>query len=447
MSGPSVLKDGAAGLGIRRNKLATALISVTVLNVASKGANFLLYLYVAYAFGLSKGSDSLLFALAVYAGLGGTVTSPIENVMVPLYIRAEADTQSVNRLVAYVWRLVVVIVALAACTAVAAPVLFTRTTALGAGSIRSVQSYLIELLPAYVPLIWNSAMRAGCNAAGRFRSAAVSAATESCLALALVLALKPVIGAHAWPAALMGSGVVVLTSMAVYARRTHLELFPKRARFWRPSARMDLRSRQLMLVQIFGSGVVGLTPVIDQSFASFVGQHALSAYAYSARLFLVPTTLMISGFLPIFLGTAAKLSATANTPALRRFISKSLLYCTCAGAVVAAAFFLARPIFLRLVLERGRVSASDLKLIEPVFAFQCVTVVPYVLLLLLGRIHIILFSHRLLLLTACLMVGLNSALDYALSGVLGLRGIAAAACLTSASVAAILYLRLPRTLR
>jgi putative peptidoglycan lipid II flippase len=128
-----------------------------------------------------------------------------------------------------------------------------------------------------------------------------------------------------------------------------------------PRSLRDFARGTLTLVP--GTLISAMGPVIEQTIASGLGQGAISALGYAAKLPATLNSLLTTAIGVTILPYFAERLSTGDEPSCRRFFIRYAGILTLAGAAIAAAAVLGSEPFVRLAFQRGQFSPQNTMLV------------------------------------------------------------------------------------
>ncbi len=186
-----------------------------------------------------------------------------------------------------------------------------------------------------------------------------------------------------------------------------------------------------------GTGLMGMSPFIDNAIATTLGEGSVSALSYAWKLpsgmaGLLGLTLS-TVLLPYFTGIVHGASAQELPAICRRIVKRLALF----SAPLAVAGIAASPFFVSLLFQRGNFDAQAAKLVSVIQACYFAQLPFYLLAIAAARMLQALSRLRFLLLLQAGLLAVNALTSLALSRVLGVAGIAVSSTIMYALCAAI----------
>lgn len=334
--------------------IATDIVLVGGLVLVAKGIMALREVVLAWAYGVSGLVDAYQLAITIVTWFPMVVWSLGISVFVPRLVAAKTDDRdTLISEMSLFFILISVLTTLA--IALLTPQIVAHLAPGSSGETRSTATHLSWGLTPFIPLFLMASMYAiRLQARQRYWYTLWEAAPAAGLIILVVLAppaafLGPIV------AGTLAGAILQALILRKMAHNTESGVRPIARRFrpevWRPL---------LMSIAIMGGGqiVISLSTPIDQYFASFHGEGALSSFGYASRLLNLGTTLGMVVIGRVLLPTFAKLVNDNALSEGRRQVIKWTAFMFGVGTAAAViAAFAALPI-VTLLFERGAFSAE-----------------------------------------------------------------------------------------
>jgi putative peptidoglycan lipid II flippase len=421
--------------------LARTALSLLPLQVVLRAGEALLPLALAASFGRSAETDLYYVLSAYFVFAGAVVTGAFQDSgAVPVLIEvATADPKGfpevAGALLGHTWAVgsavgfgMGAIAAVVAGVASPAPALALELVgAMALGTVAtSVRAFYVGLL----------------NARGVFRAHPVGSGLGMVLTWGVLFAGRRAFGVRVVPVALFLGEVLAIAVLRAIARRALGFQVAPNLRRSEPIRRIFA----LVRLEITGSLITRVNPLIDQlmaGLAGVVGGGTLVRYA--ADVASLPTSILQATLFPVLL---TRLAHEAKLPAdfaatLRRTLGAVIALLVGAAAAVA---FVRRPL-CALLFGRGAMDSAGVAHIAEILPWALAGAAPFGALLVLARAHVALQNSRIMPGMGVVNSVLNAVFNGLFVGALGLSGIALSTSITYAAVAAIFWIRLPRSAR
>lgn len=384
---------------------------------------------VAALFGVGGALDAYMLALLAPSFLANLLGSVFSSALIPALGRAERQGGAAAlRGRALLVQALLVLCAGLLLALVPAGAWRPLAPAATPERLELLRQLQLLLLPFMALSSLNNSLGALANAQGRFAGPALAGLANALGVLAGVALLADGLGVRALALAVDLGAALECVLLAWMCRG----LFPG----WRAGPGADIRPllRGWGLLAL-GAALFGLAPFIDNAIAGTLGEGAVSALGFGARL-----PLGIAGLLGLALSTVllphfSNLAATADSSALRAACRGMALRVALLAGPLALAGALASPLVTALLFQRGRFDAQAAQTVSAVQAWYFVQIPFYLLAIGAMRLLQAQERRRLLLVVQGALLALGALASLGLSRVLGVAGIAAGSALVQALLA------------
>ena len=425
-----------------KRRIAQAAFLVTVLNVLSKVSGFFRTLIIAMFFGASASTDANGIANAL-SGSVTVLTGPISTAFLPVLSAhlARGDEEGARKVTSSVITLsVVLILSVSLTAAYFAPDLIRIVgRGLSEPAFRTAVMLTRVYFPAMVLPLLAAYAKFVLNAHDEFNVPALSVTLQNLAMIAAIALLAPSLGAPSLALAfVVGNGAALLVQASVWRKKAALPSV---------SLRVDESTREvfrlalpLMLSSVFGQAYV----LVDRSLASRLAEGSVAVLGYAESLRQIPLGLFVAAVTTVIYPSLSAAWAKGDKDGFRELSAMGIRYVEfiCLPAALGL-IALASPV-VRVAFERGaftqeatRITASVLCVYVPAIVATCAAQV----------VNISFYAAHETRIPVALGIGtalLNTALDYALVGPLGLTGLAVANSLSAFAGASVSFYALNR---
>lgn len=422
------------------SSLVRQSFTTTIWNFLGKAVGFLIPLAIAAWYGVTAGTDAFFFSYGVVTSLCAIFGPLGRATIVPFVAELRTgESENVERFLAQVFVSVTLAVAgvLALVLLALVPLLPVITDFTGPTRSLAYQ-LLLETSPLVVLLTWTAVITGVMNAYKQFALPAVSPAFRAVVALALIFALRPSLGLHAVPLGYV-AGEAVRT--AVLAASMH-RLTPLRFRPGHFTASFSKRVRSFLGVAFYQNIALlaaALNPVVDRTMASWLPPGHVSVLYYADRLYMIPTTLVLTGVMTVVRSHWSEDHYSGRRGALADNMALGFRAGGPAAMAVALGLMLISGPATALVFGHGEFPQEQLPRVASAWRLYLAGLAPHVLKLLYFQALITLKDTRSTMLNALGVNALNVGCNYALMWRWGAAGIALSTSITQ--VFALLFLR------
>ena len=405
-------------------KIFYAAIVVGFLTLAVKSAATVKDLAVAASFGTSDALDAFLIAFVLPSFVTSVIAGSLNAALIPTYIeiRDREGSPSAQRLLGGV--MVISLGLLVLVTGVLVIIGPLLLPILGSGfspaKLALTEALFYIMLPGIllggIATIWSAVLNAG----ERFALAALSPVAIPALTVAALVATGGSQRVYALAVSLVLGTLLQVGLLAWGLRRERVPLMPR----WSSN---DPGVRQVIgqyVPMTAGAMIHGSTPLVDQAMAAALGSGAVAALNYGNRIvtliLTIGTTAIGTAVLPYF----SKMTAGGDWINVRRTLrlyTVLILLVTIPATVLLIAL---SEQLIRLFYERGAFTATDTHLVSRIQIMYAVQIPVYTVGILIVRLISSIKANKVLMYGTLINFSVNLVLDYVLSRVLGVAGIA-----------------------
>jgi putative peptidoglycan lipid II flippase len=428
-------------------KIFSAMITVGVMTVISKGLVFVQVLVLAYFFGTSSALDAFFIAYLVPSFAVVVIAQSFNVALVPTYIevRDRDGQQAAQRLLSTMtfWSvgfLLGIMLLLVLASPLFLPVL---GSGFSAEKLALTQTLFLMMLPILLFNGLSTIWRAILNAHETFALAALAPLASP---LAVLLAL--VVVGQTWGVYTVAAGIVAGMLLEVLflgwrLKTMGIALMP-RWLGWTPEARQVVRQYVPMIA---GALMMSSTRLVDKAMAAMLGPGSVTSLEFGGTVIegvlLLGSTALGTALLPYVSAMVAAADWRGLRSTLRTYMGL-VLAATIPGMLVLLLF--SEPIIV-LVFQRGEFTAEDTRLVAQIQAAYALQIPFYFLSILVVRAISALKANHLLMLASFVNMITNASLNYVLIQFFGLVGIALSTSLVYLGSWLMVTMGLYRTLR
>ncbi len=432
----------AAG-GLRRafgSALVRDIATTSTWNALGKVVGFFIPFFVAAWYGVTPRTDAFFFSYGLALFLCGIFEPVVRSFVVPFVAETRAqEAESPERfLAALAVGMTAVMVAVIAVSLVLAGFLLPLVTDFEGPVLHLAYVLLLELSPLVLLIMWTGLLSGTLNAYKKFAFPAVSPAFRAVIAIAVIFALRDRLGVHAVAAGYVaGEAFRVLALSFLLCRVTPLRF--KAADF---APRLTPKIRRFLgagIYQMVALTAIGLNPVVDRTMASWLPEGSVSVLYYADRLYVIPTTLFLTGVMVVVLSHWSDDYYREGAARLRANVRSAVRIGAVLASFVAVVLMLLSGPLTRLAFGRGEFPEAGLPHVARVWVLLLAGLLPHCLATLYARGTLTLKDTRTLMKCGVFKNGLNITLNYILMLRMGVAGIALSTTLTH--LCGMVYLR------
>jgi putative peptidoglycan lipid II flippase len=312
---------------------------------------------VAAAFGVGTSMDSYLMALVIIGFPSGVLVNAAQTVFIREYVRIialQGEHAAARFLRAAMVGLLLALTALLIAWIALLPEILS---VVGHGLVPAQRALVTANVSQLIPYYYLNGINLLAYGVLQARKSFVRSALIPIATPLVVMAIVAFHGAdlHRLIASLtLGTGVeTVLVLLWVSRRQVRSPATAART----PGALRDFAWGTLTLLP--GTLLSGLSPVIEQTIASGLGQGAISALGYAAKLPATLNTLLTTAIGVTVLPYFTEQLSRGDEQRCRRFFVRYASLMSLAGAAIAAAAVFGSEPFVRFAFQRGQFSSQN----------------------------------------------------------------------------------------
>lgn len=420
--------------------LTSVSATATAATIVGQAPGFLIPLAIAYVIGATPETDAVFLVLSIGTVLINVLTAAVQHAGVPFFVASRSIVvDGRDPLVGHVL-MVVGIVATVAALGVALllpPLVAERLPDVSTGMLRLVCILLFPyVLIAGVNALWSAVL----NAEGAYVAAAASPGLRSVVVLAIIG-----FGAGTWGYLAIAGGYIAGEA----ARAVFLWRRSNRRAAWPTGLPGEVRRAFLRnaSAQGLGSLIVGAMLVLDRFFAASVGSGGVTLLEYADRLYQVPMSLAMSGFLVASVGEwSRRLEDGASVTELRASIEAATRRLVPLVLVGSLTLLAGRHVIVSILFSGAMLGTDALRSLGDTLGALSLGAPFYVAALIYTRPFLVLRRSEWLLIFSVVQLGLKWGLNALLVPVFGLAGIGLATTVVHAAAACGFWLVLRRKL-
>ncbi len=423
---------------VRPSIARTALLTLPA-QVAFRGIEALLPLFLVYWFGRSRDTDVYNYVFAVFSFAGSLVFSAYQDsALVPILkeerlLRPGGVPRLTGALLAYTW-----LVGGAIAVLVGAGAALTFAFRFEGGALSLALRMVVPFSCFLVAMSTRTFFSTLLAVEGRYVVQPVASCLGMVTNLGVVAALHGGIGVSVVPLGAL-AGELVASGLLGWAVVRWLGVGIRLC--WdRPPALMSFS--RLIVAEVGGGTVTRINPVVDQLMAGAAGVvGGGTLLRYSGDVATLPTSLLQAALLPVLLSHLSEDFAHRDLSRVRHTVVRSLAV---VGAILVVAslglWALAGPL-LRAVFLHGQMDEAGVTRMIRIFPYHVVGLAPFGALLVLARAHVALRNSTIMVSMGLLNALSNIAFNVVLVRWIGLEGLALSTSCVHAVVAIVFWFR------
>ncbi|MFN3739296.1 MAG: lipid II flippase MurJ [Thermodesulfovibrionales bacterium] len=404
-----------------KKELVRDIISTTAWSTVSKGIGFLVPFFIAAWFGVTSETDAFFFAYSLILLLVTIFSPTFESIIVPFIAEFKAKGEDVEKFIARLFGISGI--GLGVITlfffAIIYPIL-PIVTKFSREELNLVFVILLESSPLIILIVWTSIMAGTLNAYKLFSIPALSPAFRAIITLTFIFSFKDKIGIHSIALGYVMGEIFRLFVLSVLMKRYGIFRF-------RLSISLDpklIDFLKTLSYQIMGMTVLVFTPVINKTMASHLGSGNVSLLEYSERLYMIPVTFLISGFVAFLSHWSEGYYITNDKTKIKEDVKKALIPVGILAFTITVLLYLLRDFVVNIVYGYGKFPKEQLIYVKDILGFYLIGLTPYFL----GQVYVRAFwvqkNTSILFFTALFMIAGTVAFNILFIRFMGVSGIA-----------------------
>ncbi len=411
----------------------------TIFTVIGKAVGYLIPFFIAAWFGVNENIDVFFYSYGVMFFLTMIFSNSVENIIVPI-VSDHKHNYSNEKLEYLIGRLMILILGGLAfvliITFLLSKKIFSVITNFSSYQINILNIYFLEFIPFTFFLCSSSFLNGILNAYKKFWVPALSPAVRAVVCIIIIYILKNDCGVHS---IIIGYNIGELSRLLLLILYiVHRKLFKFRFDFKFDKEIIDVFIRVSFLM--ISTLIVGMNPLVDNSFASWLPVGSISLLEYTNKLVAIPYNFITFGFLTVFL---SHLSDDLYKYGFERFKKNFYNYLRpiLAGVstITLVLIFLSKYIVNLCFGIGGRIPMEALRSIDILYIISMIGFIPYIIIQVFVRGFLALKATRYLLYVSIIKFILNILLDAYLVRKFGINGIMLASTILNYILLIVVY--------
>lgn len=407
---------------LKSRPLVWDTITTTILSSFGKGAGFLIPFFVAAWFGVTAETDAFFYAYGLIVLMAVIFSPVVESITVPFIAEVRANGEDVGAFVGKV-----LCATLAILSVLSAAFLFFIKPALPLISrfspegVELIFVILLESVPLAVLLVWTSILSGTLNAYKMFGVPAVSPAFRAIVTLAFIFSFKDSMGVHAIALGYVVGEAVRLAILFAILGKIKSSIRLKLSLGWDKKFTDFIKASSYVVA---GMSVLAFTSIINKTMASWTGSGGVSLLEYAERLYMIPVTLLSSGFIVTLLSHWSSNYSVKGDEGLKKDVAKAAGIIGLAGLLLTIAVYLLKDYIVSFAYGHGEFPKDKLTGVARMLWFFSLGLIPYFLLQVYTRAFLAMKETKVLLHTALMTISATLVLNYILIWEMGVAGLA-----------------------
>lgn len=377
-------------------------IKTTFLSTLGKSAGFLIPFLIAEWFGVTEDTDAFFFAYGLIIFIALIFSPVIESIIVPFIAEARARGEDIGSFVGKVIGIsAVFLTALCVLFLLSIKPLLSAVASFSEGGLDLIFILLLESAPLAVLLVWTSILSGTLNAYKIFGVPAISPAFRAAVTLAFIFLFNGSLGVHSIALGYVAGEAVRLVILFAVIGKLKSSLRLKLSIGWDKKFTGFLKTSSY---QMAGMSLLAFNSIINKTMASWTGTGGVSLLDYAERLYMIPITLLSSGFIVTLLSHWSSSYTVKGNDGLKQDVAKSARIIGIAGLLLTIAIFFLKDYIVLFAYGHGEFPKEKLSGVTRVFGYYSLGLIPYFLSQVYTRAFLVMKNTRVLLQAACIII-------------------------------------------
>ena len=419
-------------------------LKTTVLSVLAKAIGFLVPFLIAVWFGITAETDAFFFSYALILFIITIFAPTIKIVLVPFLTEIKKSSYDKEVFISTLSLISILAVIILYCLfLIFSGPLLRLVTRFDIASIKLINLLLLETFAFVIISIYSSILEGLLNSQNRFAVPAISPAMRGSVNILVIFLLKDFLGVHSIAAGYVIGELFRLVLLIFAVKKYALLSFKLHFHF-------DSRVKKFFVTSIYQSiamVIIGFSPIVDQSMASWLGGSRVSIMHYADRLYMIPYTVFVSGLMITLLSHWSDAYYLHGLDCLKSMVKKVALMTALLALCLTAIFILLKQNIINVVYARNLINQEELTKIGSVWFYYLLGLTPKLISMLFSRCLIILKKTFTLMIFAFLSVVLNIVLNLLLMTKYEIDGIAISTtfvnCISMLVLGFVIYIQKP----
>lgn len=408
---------------IQSRPLIKDTIFTSIWGTIGNAAGFFIPVFIAAYFGISQHTDAFFLAFSLIFFIANIFSQVLETLIVPYIAENKRKSGDIGNFIGRIlatWTITFSVMLILFLLAIRTFLPFI--TPLTIQDMNLVYSLSIEIAPFAILMVVSSVLAGSINAYKLFAIPALSPAIRAIVVLIFIFSFSDKMGVSA-----IASGYVV----GEIFRLVLLFFFIQRAKLFHIKLSLGIEPELINFLKTSSYLVIGMLlsstiPLINRVMASWTGEGNVSLLEYAERLYMIPIIFLNSGLLVTIL---SHWSERYYIDAKNRFNSdviRAIKIVGIFGIFFTACLFLFKGYLVNIVYGYGQFPKEQIVIVEDIFVFYLLGLIPYFLSLVYGRAFLTMKKTNVLFFIALFTIIGTIILNIIFLRLMGISGIALA---------------------
>ncbi|MBN2532750.1 MAG: polysaccharide biosynthesis C-terminal domain-containing protein [Spirochaetales bacterium] len=390
----------------------------TILAVTGKAAGITVPFFIAAWFGAGTEIDAFFLAYSIIIFFASIFGSTVSTVIVPYIVELYKEKGDIGK---FISPLLILGGILYGCLLFAG-VLICRLlpgVVINQTGLDRITLIILEMIPFVIFLVWTNTIDGVLNALKKFKLPAISPALRAVITILIIFILHNSIGIHSIITGYITGEFFRFLLLVVIIKRTHLFQF-----YFSLSISQKLKDFfKKGVYQTIAMILVGVNPLIDKIMASYRGPGGISILYYADRMYIIPVSFLVSGFLVTLLSYMSGNLYLENKEKFKSLVHKAGKIAGISSFIIMIpVFFFYKPV-TGFLFSHGKLDPMDIIRIQNVFFGYFIGFFPFIISQIYGYALVVLKKTKTLMFWALFLLVLNIVLNYILMQIFDLLGL------------------------
>lgn len=392
---------------------------------------------IAFFFGVNSKTDVFLFAYSVVLFSLNIFIPNIERLSIPFLVRLKAEKNNISNMINNYIIINIILTLLMMVLLLFSHSFFRIITDFGTLDVTLLIQYLLLFLPFIMGMLTTSFLVGVLNANEKFTFASLSPIIRSVIIIFMVLQFHTELGL---------TSVIIGYNLGELFRLIILMIYLNTNKIINTKLEVgDFKKNRVFLKMLYplliGSLLLNINTIIGKAMSSWLGVGSVSVLHYSERMYMIPFTFSVIGFMPIFTSIISKdiFINNIDTKKLKVKITKIIYSIILFNIILFIVIYIIENPLMHLLSLFQNIDNESIKEVVNTFYFFMLGLAGNILLVIFIQLIVILNISKVIPLIGLVTGILNLSLNYVFMKVLGTSGIALGTSLTYMIISILSY--------
>ena len=406
---------------MKKSSLLKLSVYISGLNIIGKMLGYLIPFFIASFFGVNSNIDVFFYAYGLIFFLAMIFSSTMESIIVPIISELNHD-EDIKFKDNFVFEACLYLfIALSFCLVIFYFLfpLLQLITQFSSLQLKLLKTFYVEFCPFVFFLCYSALFSGILNANKLFWAPAIAPGLRAVIAIVTMVTLKNRFELHSIIFAYtFGELIRLLFLISLVYQKQFIKI--------KTSFSFNKRTMELFknaMFMILGTVVVGLNPIIDNTFASWLSEGSISLVEYSSKIVAVPYNLLAFGLFVVFLSHLSETLHSKGIESFRQTITSYIKPISLISFIISLGIIFYSDIITNLFFSFADIKQQDINTVKNLTIITMIGFTPYMIIQTYIRGFIALKETKYLLWISCWKVCLNIIFDLIFVPQWGIYGI------------------------